>query len=122
MIAVINLSDIEHLKAQAMKEGLVFCNSCVLYGLFKNGTLVGFTGIVKQKSKVIFKNHFVLLDQRGKGYFKELFDFSINYTKSFGIKKVEATCTQKSINHYLSNGFQVIKEYKYYKKVVNENI
>ncbi len=52
MIAVINLSDIEHLKAQAMKEGLVFCNSCVLYGLFKNGTLVGFTGIVKQKSAV----------------------------------------------------------------------
>ena len=82
----------------------------------------GFTGIIIYKNKAIFKNHFIFKEYRGKGYFKQLFDFSIKLTKELGIKKVEATCTDMSINHYLKNGFKVIKEFKKYKKVCNENI
>lgn len=42
--------------------------------------------------------------------------------KSLGIKKVEATCTDMSINHYIKNNFKVVKVFKKFKKVSNENL
>ena len=61
-------------------------------------------------------------ENRGKGYFKILFDFSIKICKELNINIVEATCTNMSIKEYYKRGFIDIKKYKYYTKVKNENI
>jgi GNAT superfamily N-acetyltransferase len=122
MIRPIASNDIEIFRDQAEKSGLVFCNSARLYGYFIDNNLVAFCGMIIYKNKAIFKNSFVHQDYRGKGYFKMLFNYRMHLAKSFGLKKVEATCTDMSINHFLKNNFKVIKEYKKFKKVCNENI
>jgi len=119
----ISFEDIKNYKKEAEKVGLTFCNSTVLFGLFDdNDNLLAFTGIIFKSNKAIFKNHYVPESNRGKGYFKLLFRYSICLVKGMKYKTVEATCTKMSIRHYLENGFKVIKEYKQYTKVRNENI
>lgn len=125
MISIIKPIDISLISLyiySAKKEGLVFSKSTKLYGLFMDDNLIAFTGIQFYKNKAVFKNHYVSPLHRGKGYFKQLFNYSLVAVKSKGINTVEATCTNMSIKHYLNNGFRVIKEYKNYTKVKNENI
>jgi len=81
--------------------------------------LIGFSGYIDYKNKVIFKNHFVLPEFRRRGVFSEMFKYLFDKT----VKPVEATCTNLSLNHYLKNNFKVIKVYKNgLKKVRYENI
>jgi predicted GNAT family acetyltransferase len=122
MIKEISLNDISEYYTEAKKSGLVFCKSSSLYGLFVENKLVAFTGIILTPKKAIFKNHFVPKENRGKGYFKILFEFGVKLSKELSIKTIEATCTKMSINHYMNNGFKIVKEYKCYKKVRRENI
>lgn len=121
-IIKININDIESYILDAKKESLVFCEKTELFGLYINNELKGFTGILFNKNKAIFKNHYIPKKFRGNGYFKLLFNFSIEICKALKIKTIEATCTKMSINYYLKNNFKIIKEYKNYKKVRNENI
>lgn len=107
-------------KKEAEKCGLCFCKSTTLFGLFIDNELVAYTGIIFQKNKAIFKNHYVPDQYRGKGYFKKLLDFSLEVTKDKKI--IEATCTKMSLNQYIKSGFKVIKQYKLYTKVRYENI
>jgi hypothetical protein len=118
----INISEIEIYKNEAKKAGLVFCKNTIYYGLYNDNELLAFTGILFYKNKAIFKNHYVPEENRGKGYFKILFDFSIKICKELNINIVEATCTNMSIKEYYKRGFIDIKKYKYYTKVKNENI
>lgn len=122
MIRQIDRREIQAFKTEAEKSGLVFCESAVLYGYFLNDQLVAFSGMILYKNKAVFKNSFVPEIYRGNGYFKKLFNYRMSLVKSLGIKKVEATCTDMSINHYIKNNFKVVKEFKKYKKVSNENL
>jgi GNAT superfamily N-acetyltransferase len=116
VIRQIKIVELQRFKSEAEKSGLVFCKSAVLYGYFLNNELVAFTGIILYKNKAVFKNSYVPDIYRGNGYFKKLFNYSIAIVKSLGIKKIEATCTDMSINHYIKNNFKVIKVFKKYKK------
>lgn len=128
MIEQIKFEEIQKYREHLKNSDLVFCKNTILYGLYikplgcSEKQLVGFSGILKYKNKVVFKNSFVFQKYRGKGYFKQLFDFSLKITKQLGIKIVEATCTYMIIEYYLKNGFSVIKKYKHFTKVRNENI
>lgn len=122
MIRKIDRIEIQAFKTEAEKSGLVFCESAVLYGYFLNDQLVAFSGMILYKNKAVFKNSFVPEIYRGNGYFKKLFNYRVSLIKSLGIKKVEATCTDMSINHYIKNNFKVVKVFKKYKKVSNENL
>lgn len=122
MIQQINKNNISQYIKEAESEGLIFCNSTILYGLFINEKLVAFAGIIIYKKKAIFKNAFVIKTKRGNGYFKELLKYRLNLIKELNIKIVEATCTKLSINAYISQGFKPIKQYKKYIKVRHENI
>jgi N-acetylglutamate synthase-like GNAT family acetyltransferase len=122
MICQINHKDILPFKQEAEKSGLTFCQSAILYGYYLNDELVAFYGIIIFKNKAVLKNFFVPEKKRGNGYFKKLFNHGIQIIKMLGIKKVEATCTDMSINYFLQNNFKVVKIYKKYKKVINENI
>jgi len=119
IIKEICFSDIEKYVSDAKKEQLCFCLKTKYFGCFENNILIGFTGIILMKNKAIFKNHYVFPKFRRKGYFKEMFNFSIEYVLSKNIKKIEATCTSMSINHYLNNGFKIKKTYKRCIKVEN---
>lgn len=107
-----------NLKSLAEKEDLVFCDKTEYIGYYLNDKLVGFSGYIEYKNKVIFKNHFVVPEYRRRGIFTEMF----NYLMSIFTKPIEATCTDMSINLYLKNNFKIIKTYKKFKKVRNENI
>jgi len=122
MIRQINPKEILIFKKEAEKSGLTFCESVTLYGLFVDDQLSAFSGLIIYKNKAVFKNSFVPVAFRGKGYFKSLYNYRISLVKLLGIKKVEATCTEMSIKHYLKNNFKVVKEFKKFKKVCNENI
>jgi predicted GNAT family acetyltransferase len=122
MIKQISINDIEQYKKEAEKSGLLFCKSASLYGLFIDGEMVAFTGIIIQGKKAIFKNHFVPEKNRGNGYFKTLLNFSIELCKQIGVKTVEATCTPMSEKEYLKRRFEVVRQYKSLKKVRHENI
>lgn len=122
MIKKINYTDIEKYVNDAIKSGLIFCNKTILYGLYIDNEIVAFTGIIFYKNKAIFKNHYVLMENRGRGYFKTLLEYSINLCLQLEIKIIEATCTKMSINEYLKRGFQITKQYKLYTKLRHENI
>lgn len=113
---IINID--EHVKS-AKREGLVFNPNTKLYLLIDGATLVGFTGIQKIGKKYVFKNHYVLPKYRGRGYFKQMLDFSLNKTKGY---LIEATCTNMSIREYIKRGFRAIRQYKKYTKMQYENI
>lgn len=121
-IKKINFSNIEKYVSDAKKSGLIFCNKTILYGLYIEDEIVAFTGIIFYKNKAIFKNHYVPIINRGKGYFKILLDYSYKLCIQMGIKTIEATCTKMSLNQYIKKGFVIIKQYKLYTKVRHENI
>jgi len=122
MINEITLDDIKDYYLEAKKSGLLFCKTTKLYGLYIGNDLVGFTGIIFNKNKATFKNHYVINKHRGKGYFKQMFIFSINLCKSKDIKVIEAVCTKMSINTYYDYGFKPVKRYKHLVKVRYENL
>ena len=120
MIKRIELEDLQEFIAISQKEGMAgYDPKAEFYGIFSDDNrIVAYTSILFYGSnKAKFKNHYTEINNRGKGLFKILFNFSINEVKKRGVKRVEATCTKMSINHYLNNGAKVIKEYKLYKKV-----
>lgn len=121
IIKKIQFNLIESFVNKAKEEKLCFSNDTEYYGIFNfENVLLGFTGIVFYKNKAKFKNHYVLPDYRGNGYFKELLDFSIDEVRKRGIKKVSANCTDMSINEYLKRGAKIVKEYKVCKQVILE--
>lgn len=122
MIKEISINDIDIYKKEALKANLVFCKKTILFGLFDDNKLVAFGGILFFKNKAILKNFFVPVEHRGKSYFKMLFNFCITLCNNIGIKKLEATCTEMSINTFLKHGFKPIKKYKNLTKVIYENI
>lgn len=122
MIKEINYSIIKNYIHVFKKEGLIFCKNTKYYGYFQENRLIGITGILIYKNKCVFKNHYVFKEFRKTGVFKKLFQYSINIAKNNKIKVIEANCTDMSINHYLKNGFKIIKQYKNCKMVINENI
>ncbi len=122
MIKELSRSDIKDYEKDAIRSGLTFCKSTKLFGLFVNEELVAFRGIIFYKNKAVFKNSYVPVEYRGNGYFKRLYYFAIKLCLLKGIKTVEATCTSMTIGFYLSNGFEVVREYKEVTKVRNENI
>jgi N-acetylglutamate synthase-like GNAT family acetyltransferase len=122
MVKKITYNDIGIYINEAKKHGLGFCKSTIMHGYFIDNKLVAFGGMIIYKHKCVFKNFYVPLEYRGKGYFKKLFNYQYNITKLLGLKKIEASCTDMSINYFMQNNFKVIKTFKNYKKVCNENI
>jgi predicted acetyltransferase len=122
MIKGILIEQLNPYISDAKKSGLVFNKSTNFYGLYIDNRLCGFTGLVISSNKAIFKNHYVMPNERGNGYFKMMLSFSIDIVKSMGIKTIEATCTPMSVKEYLNRGFKVVKQYKVYTKVRYENL
>jgi predicted acetyltransferase len=103
---------------ESKRSNLCFNNNTDYYLLLKDNVEVGFTGFQYYKDKVVFKNHYIYNEYRGKGYFKEMLDISIDMIKKNGYKKIEATCTKMSINEYIKRRAVIIKEYKLFTKVI----
>lgn len=128
--------DFDFLVKEAEKEHLCFSNHTEYYGIYDNDCigclqcmpncnrgeekLIGITGIVFLKDKAKLKNHYILPEYRGRGYFKKALDWSIEMVKTKGIHIIEANCTDMSINEYLKRGAKIIKEYKICKQVILE--
>lgn len=110
-LLVISSDEIEQLKPQCEKEGLIFNNTTEYHKVIVNGKWVGITGFMWYANKAVFKNHFIFPEFRGKGYFKEMLDLSIDYAKRKQLNLVEAICTPMSIKEYKKRGAVVIKEY-----------
>jgi len=105
---ILKPEEIKEFITEATKENLTFCKNTKYYGIYKEGELVGFSGVLRYKNKTIFKNHWIKPKHRKKGYFKEMLDFLLNEYKG----KIEATCTKMSINEYKKGGFKEIKKFK----------
>lgn len=117
MIAAISLNDLNPYLKVAKQSGLVFCDKTDYYGFYLNNEMVGFCGVLKYKSKWVFKNAFVLESHRGNGYHKSMMIFRLKEAKANGIRYVEATCTDMSLGNYIKFGFQVVRTYKKYHKL-----
>jgi predicted acetyltransferase len=122
LIKQITINDLRDLKKEAVASGLVFCKTAKLFALFVDNDIIAFAGILFYKNKAVFKNQFVKINSRGKGYFKALFVFRLDMCRNLNIKVVEATCTEMSLSLYLKSGFKIVKKFKHYTKVRNENI
>ena len=112
MITQIKREDIEHLVPLAKKDGLVFCDKTIYYAMVVENEIRGFTGILFYKNKAVLKNHFVLPEYKGRGYFKTLFFYSLIVIKEMRIKVIEATATDMSIRTYLKVNFKIVKKFK----------
>lgn len=117
MIRKIDIQGFDKYLKDAKRNGLVFCNNTDYYGLFIDKEIVGFCGVITYKNKYVFKNDYVIEKHRGNGYHKQMMNFRLALAKKNNIKKVEATCTNMSINNYFSFGFQIYKKYKLYTKL-----
>lgn len=113
----INYIELDQYIALAKKGGLEFCNKTEYYGLYDNNKMVAFAGILKYQNKWVFKNAYTIEHYRGLGYHKQFLAYRLNLAKINNIKTIEATCTKMSINNYIKYGFEVVNEYKHYKKL-----
>lgn len=117
MIRHITITDITSHTTAAKRDGLVFCAKTDLFGLYEDGLLLGFTGLLRYRHKIIFKNHYVLPAYRRRGHFRCMLDWSMRTAISEGFKTVEATCTTSSLPEYLNRGFIVVRKYEAVTKV-----
>ena len=121
---VSSISQIEHLKEQATKEGLLFPKSNMLVTSVKaNEDIIGFGCIALKKTKAILKCVYVSKEHRGNGLASTLLQIRLGAIKNLGIKYAEANCTKLSLNVHLRKGAAIIKQYKNgITKVAYENI
>lgn len=115
MIRPIPFSDIKQYQKLAERSGLCFSERTKYFANFHDDNLVGFFGILFYTNKLVIKNIFIFEKHRKKGYFKEMLDFIL---ASYQEKKIEATCTDMSLQEFLKKGFLPIKKYHHYTKVV----
>lgn len=108
--------------ADARRSGLIFCRNTCLYGLYLDGDMAGFGGVIFHKNKAVFKNQYIVQQFRRQGFFKALLNSVIEQCLEKGISKGEATCTDMSLPEYIKRGFVVVKKYKKYTKVRCENL
>lgn len=101
------------------KEMRDFCytDKTSYFKLMVDNQVIGFTGFIVYKNKLVFKNSFIHPDHRRKGYFAQIQDFRIDKARKVGVKFIEATCTKMSLPDYIKRGASVLKEYKLYTKV-----
>jgi hypothetical protein len=99
------------------KLGLSFSVLTHYYGCFRDGKLVGVTGILWYQKKAVFKNHYVFPEFRNTGVFNSLFEHSVILVKEKRLKLVEANCSQMSLPLYLKMGATVKKQFKDWTKV-----
>jgi GNAT superfamily N-acetyltransferase len=111
-IEPIDIEDIAQFKEQAGKEGIKFCKDTALFGAYQSGQILGFSGLIYRKNKVIFKNNYVLPSHRRLGLFNSMLKFLLEKVKQEGFQVAEARCTDMSLGGYLKNGFKVVKRYK----------
>lgn len=98
-----------HLPA-AKRAGLSFVKSTSLYGLYENGKILGFTGIIWLGSKVILKNHYVLPEYRGRGLFWIMLRFSLRLAVQAGYRHAEVYASPMVLPAYLKIGVTITKK------------
>jgi len=105
----------ELFEALAAKEDMAgWSKNAEYYFVLYNEVIAGVTSLQYWSTKIKFNNHYVYKEYRGKGLFKFMFEFSMKNARFSRCKYIEATCTSMSIDHYLKNGFQIVKEFKLY--------
>lgn len=104
----------------AKSEGLCFNNKTSYMEFYEAGEPVGMVEWMEYKNKIVYKNDYVVPTKRGRGIYRAMFDARERHLNTN--KPVEATCTSMSINHYIANGFKIIKKYKRYTKVRRESV
>ena len=109
MIKKIEPSILQEYETEMKKAMLTLTSIDSLYGLFMQGTLVGWAGVKKTPSKYIFKTAFVRKEYRNQGVFEALLKFRL---AKYSDKPIEANCTPMSYSVLSKNGFKTIMEYK----------
>ena len=104
----VQLKDISEWKDEKLKANLTFAKDTQLFTYVKNTEVIGIFGVLEYANKYVFKNIYVPIKHRGKGYYKDLLSIFLNTYKD---KPIEATCTKMSIREFLRKGFKVIKKY-----------
>lgn len=120
----IGIEVLEPYVKQAQKEGLLFSSGVVYYGLFNaQNNLLGFCGIKFSKVPV-FKNDYVLHQQRGNRYLIEMNKNRLEILKAKGYGSATANCTPMALSSHLH--FKECKAVTKFKngitKVIYENI
>lgn len=110
----ITLDSIRQYIPQTKREGMAgYSEKAEYYGAFVNGELAGFTSVQYYgNKKVKFNNHYVFRNYRGKGIFKEMFNFSYAKIVKEGYDTIIASCTSMSLNYYRKQGAVVTKYHK----------
>ena len=123
-IKKIDISEIEHLKLIAEKDGILFPKkNLILLGAYLEGKLVGFGGFVLKKNRATIKCDFVLKDYRGKGVATQLHKIRLGILKVLQCKEVDANATKMALKLHLNSGARIIKKFKNgVTKVAYENI
>jgi len=99
-------------KPAAREDMAGWSEKAIYYAVIVNGVYAGVSSIQYWSTKVKFNNHYVFPEYRGNGLFKMMFDYIMLEAKKSKGKYIEATCTSMSIDYYVKNGFEVIKEFK----------
>ena len=100
-------SAIEPYVEAAESEGLIFRKRTEYQGLYVDGELVGFAGILWQGEKATFKSSYILPAERRKGYHELIEDYRYMLAKRRGVKAIEAGCTDMHLPAVLRRGFQI---------------
>ena len=87
-----------------------------------NDNIIGFCSALEKEKEIVIGNGFVFPDNRGMGYFKELFEFRLEYIlNNFEKKPIKSILKKSLYNVYNVNGFKIIKSSTNYHWMVMEN-
>ena len=117
MIKPIRYFDTEIYHKDGKKHNLIFNENTNYLGYFIKKKLCGFVGYDVLSNKAVLRTDYVLPEYRNNGIYKELHTYRVDLLKCKGIKKMELTCTDMSINYHLKSGAKIIKQYKNFTKV-----
>jgi N-acetylglutamate synthase-like GNAT family acetyltransferase len=79
--------------------------------------VLAFAAIQPNKEVAEFTNAYIIVSERDKGIYKNLYEARLNWCLAAKIKKIKALCTNESISFYRDQGFTVIKSFVKWHKI-----
>jgi len=125
MIKRISYEEAKEWEGLAQEEGMMnkFSPKAYYYSKTVKNKRVAIAGFKLVKGEMYLCHSFVPKEHRGKGYYKELVDYRLDFALKYGIPKVRAFCTSSSVSEMMRRGFRMDNKEKIFKiSATNENL
>ena len=104
--------ELSPLWGEATRDGVgTISPTTKLYAVNDDAVIVGMFGVIWYRDSCKFKNGFIMAAYRGRGYYRQVLAHRIAMARRRGLSRINATCTDMSVNLYMKFGAVILREF-----------